>query len=139
MSTPQISKNPLDVIKAANAYKAEDKPSLEETFRVFKSSRSSTRLITDKGFRITFTAYQYITQNKDAIEYLEKCIAEGVPGISDAGTTTAEELNPENAARKKYFAEFLAMQEELANPNRDMGATAGANAVKVLSTQDTPK
>lgn len=138
MSTSSTSGNPLDAIKAKNAAAA---AASEEgtTFRVFKSARPSVRLITESGFRITFTGYKYITQNEEAIDYLERCIKARVPGITDDGSITSDELNPETAMRAKYYAEFLAEQKALQDPNRDMGTTEGASKIKVASTADQPK
>lgn len=110
-----------------------------ESFKMYESSRASVRLITPKGFRISFAGGKYITQNEEAIEYLDKCIKEGVAGITFAGDVTSDDLNPEAALRKKHFAEFLEMQKQLTDPNRDFGTTTAKAAISPASTETQPK
>lgn len=125
--TPSITKPALQTLSTSK-----DK---EEVFKVFESSRPSVRMITPTGFRIIFTGHKYITQNAEAIAYLNQCIDAGVPGLAVGEDVTSDDLNPEVALRKKYFAEFLAAQAEATSEGRDFGTTADASGLKGTTTK----
>lgn len=110
-----------------------------EHFKVYACSRSSTRLITPKGFRITFTDGKYITQNEEAIAYLDQCIKDHVPGITFSCDATSDDLNPEAALRKKHIAEYLAEQALLTRSDRDMGYTSARPAIEPASSETLPQ
>ena len=102
----------LSSLAALKSTDSTDSPAAkEQEFKEYKSARAATRLITDTGFRITFTKYTYLTQNEDAIKYLDEQIKLGVPGITYAGIKTSSDLDPMAAMRKKFYAEFEAEQK----------------------------
>jgi len=101
-------------------------------FQEYKSSRSAMRLITDTGIKITFTNFRLLTQTKEAIEYLDKEIASGLPGITKGKLLTLDEVNPMETMRRdleskirKELAEE-AKQAALGN-TKDMGSYGAAN------------
>lgn len=110
-----------------------------EVFNVYYSARPGIRLITESGFAITFSGYKYVTQNESAIAYLDNLAATGAAGISVEGTVTSEDLDPETALRKKYFAEFTAELAKTNSDSRDLGSTEGAVKLGGVTSKDTPK
>jgi len=109
--------------------------SLDKIYKVYSSAQASMRMITPKGYSIVFTGYHCYTQAPEVIEYLDQCIAEGVPGISHEPDCEADEITAEGSMRKKFYAEFLAEQEALKSPNRDMGTTEGAIKTGALTSK----
>ena len=112
----------------------------EQEFQQFKSARASTRMVTPLGLRISFTNFQFLTQNQDAIDYLDAEIAGGLQGITKGSILTTSDLDPMEALRKTVRAELLAeMKEEAANAvegvSKDMGSTEAKPAIKVASTK----
>ena len=113
-------------------------------FQKYTSSRQAVRLITDNGFRITFTDHTFLTQNEGAIEYLDREIAKGLRSITKGDVLTTEDLDPMAVLRKKFFAEFQEKQaKERADAANgifpDMGTTAGASTVKPASSATVAK
>jgi hypothetical protein len=106
-----------------------------KVYRVYASALPSIRMITPKGYSIVFTGYRCYTQIPEVIEYLDLCIAQDVPGISHEPDCEADEITPEGSMRKKFYAEFLAEQEALKSPNRDMGTTEGAIKTGALTSK----
>lgn len=120
---------------------AETEQTDEQEFQSYACSRSSTRLITPAGFRITFTDFKYLTQNEDAIAYLDYEIQAGnLIGITKGKVVTTSDLNPMEALRKTVRAELIAeLAEEAKNSAlgivKDRGKTAGAPNLNVASTK----
>lgn len=101
----------------------------EVKFAKYTSSRESMRIITDAGFRVTFTKFTYITENPEVIQFLDTEIKLGLNVIKREEDVTSSDLNPMAAMRKKFFAEFEAEQKKeamakLSGESKDMGSTA---------------
>lgn len=116
----------------------------EQEFQEYTSARSSTRLITESGFRITFTNFQYLTQNEEAIAYLDEQIKLGLAGITKGKVLTTSDLNPMEALRKTMEAEIRAkIAEEAKNEalgiTKDMGVTGGAPSISPASSKAVAK
>jgi hypothetical protein len=103
--------------------------SAEQEFQQYRCAKASTRLITTSGFRITFTNFQYLTQNAEAIDYLDSQIAcNGIQGITKGDVLTTSDLNPMEALRKTMEA---SIRKEIAakavadalGESKDMGYT----------------
>lgn len=86
----------------------------EKKYQHYASSRISMRLITLKGKKITFTNHQFITDDKDIIEYLDTEISNGLNVITKGKLMTHSESDPMAILRKKHFEEFQKEQDELA-------------------------
>lgn len=100
----------------------------EEKFQEYKSALSSVRLITDgkPGIRITFTNFKLLTQTKEVIEYLNKEIKLGLPGITKGALLSLDDVNPMQTLRREMEAKVRAeMAEEAKNAalgkTKDMG------------------
>lgn len=104
---------------------------LEQKFQHYHSSRISMRLVTTTGKRITFTGFEFITQDEDIIDYLNSEIDQGLPGIAKGKFMTAAEADPMEALRRKHFEEFKVAQvqeaaDKAAGITREMGETEGS-------------
>jgi hypothetical protein len=106
-----------------------------KVYKVYASALPSIRMITPKGYSIVFTGYRCYTQIPEVIAYLDQCIADGVPGITIEPDCEADEITAEGSMRKKFYAEFLAEQEALKSPDRDMGTTPGAIKTGALTSK----
>ena len=115
----------------------------ENKFQKYTSAREAMRMVTTTGFRITFTKHTYLTQNPEAIAYLDEEIAKGLREVVKGDVLTTEDLDPMAALRKQHYAEFKAMQEAeqlaaLQGKSKDMGTTVGAPLLKTLTSKDVP-
>lgn len=115
----------------------------EKKFQHYKSSRQAMKMISKTGRKIIFVNYQYMTCEKDIIEYLNEEIELGLNVITKGELLTSEEADPMAALKRKHIAEYLAKKaEELKNValgvSKDMGSTkskeALASGAKPLST-----
>jgi hypothetical protein len=115
-------------------------------FQHYQSSRIAMRMITDKGKKIIFTKFEFLTQDEEIITYLDTQIAEAKYtgrnlGITKGKLLTYDDIDPMAVLKRKHIAEYLASeQQELADKAtgkagaKDMGKTAGASAIKPTST-----
>jgi hypothetical protein len=108
--------------------------------RLYKSSSKFCNIITPKGKVLHFKHGMYITGAPDEIAFLDKAIEEGeFNGViyidPKARTISAEQENPMLALRKKFFAEFLAEQAAMTDPENDMGKS-DQGKFKAASTSD---
>lgn len=86
-------------------------PAKEKKFQVYHSAKASVRTMTDKGKRISFCAYEFITEDKDIIAFLNEQIEQkGLSGITKGALVSAEDKDPMAVLKRKHFAEFLADQ-----------------------------
>lgn len=134
------TKAALDAVKTKGAETSKQ----EEEFQQYKSAKPSIRLITEKGFRITFTNYTYLTQNEDAIAYLDRQIEAGLQGVTKGEVLTTSDLNPMAKLRKELEAQIRAeMAEEAKNAalgiTRDMGETEAKAGIKVATAKDVAR
>lgn len=101
----------------------------EGKFQEYKASRSSVRLITKGGTRITFTNFRLLTQTKEVIEYLDdEILKRGIPGITKGDLLTLDEVNPMQTLRRQVKAELLEelkqeASDKAAGITRNMGET----------------
>lgn len=105
----------------------------EVKFQHYASSRDSVKLITTKGKKITFVNFQYITCDKDCIEYLNDEIDRGLNMITKGKLMTAEEADPMASLKKRHIEEYLATQaetkkQEALGISPDMGRTKAKGA-----------
>jgi len=106
-------------------------------FQHYKASRPNVRMVTLTGKPITFINFQFITADKDVIEYLDSEIDQGLGIITKGKLMTAEEADPMAALKRKIIAEYEA--EKSCVPARDMGTTEGvqgSTALNPTSSQD---
>ncbi len=100
----------------------------EQKFQHYKSSRLSMRMITIKGKKIQFTGHQFITTDKDIIEYIDSEIRLGLNVVTKGPLLTSAESDPMEQLRKKHIKEYLEQQAKEASDKalgitRDMGNT----------------
>lgn len=135
------TKEQLDKLKGTTA---PAQPAQEEEFQQYNSAKPSVRLITEAGFRITFTNYTYLTQNEDAISYLDRQIASGLQGITKGEVVTTSDLDPMAKLRKELEAKIREeLAQEAANAakgiTRDMGDTESKAGIKVATAKDVAR
>lgn len=117
----------------------------KEKFQEYKSARSSTRLITNGGIKITFVKFRLLTQSPAVIDYLNAEIEAGMPGITKGDLLTLDEVNPMATLRREVKEEVLAeiRQEaidKVEGNKRDIGEAAlqklnAAGSDQVANTQ----
>jgi len=131
----------LDIDEILNSRKGEEKE--EKRFQHYSSARSAVRLITESGMVINFVNFQYITDSREAISYLDSQITRGLPGITRGEALTATEADPVLSVKKKIINEFLEdlrkKQEEAIIGDKDFGGTDDKRLFKGTSTKDQPK
>lgn len=128
----------LEELKARVAGKPAPKQA-EKKFQHYGSGRSSTRVVTTTGRRIDFTNHQFITGDKDLIDFLNGEIDAGLHGITKGQLMTSEEANPMEALKASHFKEFQEMQAEALKRQalgieRDMGATKATSKMPLNPT-----
>ena len=126
-------------LRAKAAADAETAPP-EQVFQQYKSARPAIRLVTPTGLRITFTNFQFLTQNEEFIAYLDLEISRGLQGITKGDVLTTSDLDPMQSMRKKVRAELLAeLQEEASNAaagiSKNMGETKNRAQISPASTK----
>ena len=136
---PNSAASLLAGLKAKAAADAKTAP-VEQEFQQYKSARPAVRLVTSAGLRLTFTNFQFLTQNSDAINYLDSEIAKGLQGITKGEVLTTSDLDPMQSMRKKVRAELLAelheqASNEAAGKSRDMGETKNKAQISPASTK----
>lgn len=97
-------------------------------FQHYSSAKSAMQMITEKGKKIKFVSYQFITDDEDIIEYLNTEIKGGLRDITKGKLMSLEEANPMVAIRRQHFIEFQEEQErqrvaEALGEERNMGET----------------
>lgn len=113
----------------------------EAQYQHYQSARVAMRLITDKGKPIIFTGFEFLTQDKAIIEYLDNEIAEGMTSIVKGSLVTLDDRDPMAAMKRKWQKEY---DEKLAKEagdkargiSQDMGSTEG-NKTKQLGALST--
>ncbi len=109
-------------------------------FQHYKAAKTSMRLISSLGTKITFINHEFITCDKDAIDYLNNEIERGLPGITKGELLTREEADPMTALKKQWEEEFKAKQAEAAvqaalGREKDMGETDSKPGISPVSTK----
>lgn len=126
-----------EAVVAQSALVAEKE--VEKTYQVYKSSLASQRIAMPNGKLINITSNKYITAMEDEIEFLDNEIKKGFPYLTKGEPVVSSDLDPMNALRKKFYAEFLAEQTKVPAPalgntetapiipasTNDLGALAG--------------
>lgn len=114
----------------------------ETVYQHYSSSRVAIKLITDKGKKITFTDYQFITADQDIIDYLDTEIKSGMNVVTKGKAMTSEEADPMAALKRRHIAEYLETQETQAKADalgelRNMGSTEEGSKAKIkpMSTE----
>lgn len=111
----------------------------EIVYQQYKSSRPSTRVVTESGIRISFVGFELLTTDPHVMEYLDNQIAKnGLPGITKGEALTLSDRNPMATMERKLRAEIRAEMEAEALARsrgefKDMGST-DAKGMKVLGT-----
>lgn len=121
-------------IQAASNAAAKQKE--EEKFQHYTSARVAMRLITEKGKKIIFTGYEFLTRDEDLITYLDNEIEAGLVSITKGKLLTMADRDPMEVLKKKHIAEY---KEQLAQDafnaakgiTKNMGDTAGGQATKL--------
>jgi hypothetical protein len=112
-------------------------------FQHYRSAKTSMRLISSKGTKITFVRHEFVTCDNDAIEYLNTEIDNGtIPGITKGELLSREEADPMAMLRKQMKAEAKAEMEAEAvarakGVEKYMGETDNKPAIKPVSTKGT--
>lgn len=131
--TNSNSTNPLDMLKnklgteiAEKASEASVDPSstkedveviVEDTspkYQHYTCSRTSMRMVTPTGGRISFAGYEYITRDPSHIEYLDAEIDLGLNCVTKGALLTVDEANPMEALKRKHIAEYISEKEKTA-------------------------
>jgi hypothetical protein len=138
-NTPNTAASLLAGLQAKAEADAATAPA-EQEFQQYKAAKSAIRLVTKEGLRITFTNFQFLTQNQDAIDYLDSEIARGLQGITKGGILATSDLDPMQSMRKKVRLELLAeLQEQASNEaagnSKDMGETKNKAQISPASTK----
>ena len=68
-------------------------------YQHYKCARTAMRLITTKGKKVIFTAFEFITADPDIIEYLDEEIKQGLNIIVKGALLTADDIDPMPPAR----------------------------------------
>ena len=137
-STSAPAPAPADMLAILRA-KAEAAP-VEQEFQQYKAAKAAVRLITREGIRITFTNFQYLTQNPDVIDYLDEEIAKGLQGITKGGVLSTSDLDPMQSMRKQARADLMAELEQEAldeakGVSKDMGETEHKAQISPMSSK----
>lgn len=140
MTNPSLASNAnttiaskLAVTAAASKAPIEEKDLVvAEKFQEYKSARSSMRLITFEGIRITFTNFKLLTQNEDVINYLDDEIKKGLPGVIKGALLTLADVNPMETMRREME---LKVRAEIAEEAKQ----AALGTSKDMGTYATPK
>ena len=106
----------------------------ERKFQHYKSSRQAVKLISKTGRKIIFVNFQYLTCEKEIIEYLDEEIELGLNVITKGELLTSAEADPMASLKRKHIAEYLAKeQKELTDAalgkSKDMGNTKSKEAL----------
>lgn len=95
----------------------------QDRFHVFYSVTPSMQVIDTKGQPIVFIAGRFHTKNADQIAFLQKMIADGSQAVSvnpDQLTMSADDLDPMEALKKKFIAEYLEQQAQQLSPEANV-------------------
>lgn len=115
-----------------NTFIATKKEGEESKFQVYSSSRVSMRMLTEKGTRITFANYKFITSDPESIAYLDAEIKNGLQSVTKGEELSTAELDPMHAVKKKAVEDYLAQQAVIAAGTGDGGnSEAGSKAAKL--------
>ena len=115
--------------------------SKEAQYQHYKSSRPSMRMITTEGKNISFTGYEFLTQDEDIIEYLDYELSKGLPGITKGELMTLSDKDPMEALKRKIIKEYEDKKAKEASDKsrgvtKDMGNTQ-VSRVNPLSSDNT--
>ena len=109
----------------------------EAKFQHYKSARIAMRMLTDSGKKIIFTGYEFLTQDPELIEYLDKQISlSRTIGIIKGELITMSERNPMETMKRKIIAEHEAKKAEAAKNKslgitQDMGSTGAGRKLNI--------
>lgn len=106
----------------------------EQKFQHYSSSRSSMRMMTSAGKKISFIGYKLITADQEVIDYLDAEIKAGLGLVTKGELLTSKEADPMEALRRKHIEEYKKEQAQLvadaaAGKLRDMGSTKTPEAI----------
>lgn len=101
----------------------------EKVFNIYRSTMQAHKLIRPDGKVIHVTNFQYVTDDKLDIAYLDNEISLGFPYLKAAEQVTSTDLDPVAAFRKQIAEEAIAaykeqLAKEATEGKRDMGASA---------------
>lgn len=125
-----------DTVQANQQETTANRNNLSGNYKKYKNAIHSCNYIFKDGTQAKFVAGEYLTNNKQRQAELDAEIEAGHPHIyvdANDATVSPEDLDPETAQRKKYFAMFQAEQE--AAKNRDMG-TSQQLPIKPANSKD---
>lgn len=132
LSNPTVASATALQVNKEKEQKLESKGTLveKEQFQEYKAARSSVRLITHGGIKVTFTDFRLLTQSPAVMDYLNSEIKAGtLPGITKGELLTLDEVNPMATLKRKVRAELLEEMKKEASDKaegitRDMGESA---------------
>ena len=78
------------------------------TFQHYTSAKTTMRMITPKGARITFIDNSFVTSDSEVIRYLDRELKNPTLGITKGKLMTAEDADPMKALKAKIIAEHEA-------------------------------
>lgn len=101
----------------------------EKVFNIYRSTMQAHKLIRPDGKVIHVTNFQYVTDDKLDIAYLDNEISLGFPYLKAAEQVTSTDLDPVAAFRKQIAEEAVAaykeqLVKEVTEGPKDMGASA---------------
>ena len=147
MTNTNFSKKGTDALLAKTSTSSipepkTEKPNLPEAqdakeaqYQHYKSSRPSMRMITTEGKNISFTGYEFLTQDEDIIEYLDYELSKGLPGITKGELMTLSDKDPMEALKRKIIKEYEDKKAKEAS-DKSRGVTKESR-VNPLSSDNT--
>jgi len=105
----------------------------EQEYQVYHCSRKSTRMVTTNGRPVVFANNEFITSDKEVIEYLDKELKDPRLGITKGEKISSAEIDPMERARRKVIEEAIASGEVVANSGSSFSQQGG---VKPLTSAD---
>lgn len=110
----------------------------ELLYQTYTCSRTSTQMVSDKGRKVRFSNFLFITKDEALIEYLDAQITLGLRDVTKGDKVATDSRDPMAAVRAKHYKEFLVLQKaaKAKEGSRDMGATDNAANIKALSTSN---
>jgi len=86
----------------------------DQKFQHYSCSRIAMKLITEKGTKIVFTNFKFITCDEEIIEYLNTEAKGCLKGVIKIGELlTHKEADPMEEVKRKAVEEYKEQQEEL--------------------------
>ena len=108
-------------------------PTSERRFQHYAYAKAATQMITPLGKKFSFVKSAYITDDKEIIDFLDQCIADGMKEITKGALLTAKDADPMRAVKDAAVAEYKAELAEAAKNAAlgvfpDMGTTSASTA-----------